>query len=140
MSFSGCSGPRSGRRLVPSAKVTWMALAPATTWRAVRMAPWSLTMTPVPSPVSSWSPAGAPALAAWSASMSTSEGRIVWYTLTESGAAFLASAMPLSTSDCTVLAIWAAEGAVGDDEPRVATKTSESTTTATAPPIHGHGQ
>ena len=44
MSFSGCSWATSAVVEVPSAKVTLMALAPAMTWRAVRMAPWSLTI------------------------------------------------------------------------------------------------
>ena len=120
--------------------MTLIELALAMTWRAVRMAPWSLMITPVPSPVSS-------VVAGWG----PGAGRVVGLDEHERGqdrlvhahrvrGSFLASAMPLSTRDCTVLAIWAADGAAGADDPRVATNTSASTTTARAPPIHGHGQ
>ena len=50
MSFSGRSRRLGAADLVPSAKETRIVVAPSTTWRAVRIAPRALTITPVPSP------------------------------------------------------------------------------------------
>ena len=59
MSLLGLLGRRPAAAVsVPSAKVTLIELAPAITWRAVRIAPWALTMTPAPLAVSSAVAAG----------------------------------------------------------------------------------
>src|SRR6266536_1111339 len=66
MSIAGAAAARVAADVLPSAKVTWMASAPFTTCRAVRMVPSALTMTPVPA-----STVAAPAGTAW---MDTTEG------------------------------------------------------------------
>ena len=48
MSLSACSEAIVASLWVPSAKVTWMASAPVTTWRAVRIWPCASTTTPAP--------------------------------------------------------------------------------------------
>jgi hypothetical protein len=49
-SFSGCTPITSASDSVPSAKVTWMRLAPCTTCKLVRMTPSSEITTPEPTP------------------------------------------------------------------------------------------
>ena len=50
MSFSGWRTATLAADVLPSAKVSLIVLAVATTWRLVRMSPWSSMMTPLPSP------------------------------------------------------------------------------------------
>ena len=60
MSFSGWRATISPLDWVPSAKVSLISVASATTWRLVRMSPSRVTTTPLPSPPSS---SGLPAFA-----------------------------------------------------------------------------
>ena len=71
MSCSGWRAVTWAVDFVPSANVSWMAFAPATTCRQVRMSPaWSMT-TPVPRP----SPPLPVPVGSW-VSTRTSDGRI----------------------------------------------------------------
>ena len=69
MSFSGCATATVAVDVLPSANVSLIEVAPATTCRAVRMSPAASTTTPVPRPC-----CGAPAASVPFVSMSTSEG------------------------------------------------------------------
>ena len=132
MSFSGSSDTTWAAASVPSAKVTWMPRAPATTWRAVRMAPSALMTTPVPSPLESPSPPSR------SARMNTSDGRIARYTSAESGGAALASSMPWSTADLTAWLTSAGDIVARSDERPAAHTASTRTTRRPIPMSHGH--
>ena len=72
MSLSGSAWATSALALVPSMKVTRILAAPSTTWNAVRMVPFALTITPVPNP----SPC--PFVVARFVSIATIDGRICW--------------------------------------------------------------
>ena len=69
MSWSGWRATIVAPDVLPSAKVSLIAVDLSTTWRAVRMSPARSTTTPVPRPC-----CDLPAASGLSASMRTSDG------------------------------------------------------------------
>ena len=99
MSFSGCSAITRPADCDPSAKVSRISDALATTWRLVRMSPPVSTTTPLPSPL-----LPEPASSGYVVSMRTSDGRTDSYASWERGGPEVcearACATRLSTSRC----------------------------------------
>ena len=109
---------------LPSAKVTSIDSAPSTTCRAVRTWPVALTMMPAPDVVSS------DAALFRLARMYTIEGWIARKAVSAGGGTFWASAMPLSTSELTVLEICSGVSVDGWSPARTTATTPSAIATA----------
>lgn len=126
MSVSGRRTATSAGEVLPSANVSLIEVASATTWSAVRMSPAVSTMTPVPRLC-----CGFPCASVPSDSMSTSDGWTAAYTSCEKAGPGVCDARALATLS------WTSAGVSGGRPGKSAPYSEIAIKAARTPPTNG---